>query len=152
MRFVHVPATVVVRTECWGFDCHIEQVWVIRLISGFRTMCSTILQLVWTLASLKRALTGKGEVVESDDAAYNLLALASGLTSTHCAHLPYMSIPSARAWCVFSGIFLQIYACSWAKQFWPRTAQRHYMKHICQIPLICMDVKRSYRHRRTDAA
>ena len=58
----------------------------------------------------------------SDDVSCDPLALASGLTSTHCAHLPYMSIPSARAWCVFSGLFLQIYACSWAKQFWPRTA------------------------------
>ena len=53
---------------------------------------------------------------------YNPLALASSLTSAHCAHLPYPSIPSARAWCVFILLFLQIYACSWAKHFWPRTA------------------------------
>ena len=61
-------------------------------MSVFRTMYLTILQLVWTLASPKRALTGKGEVVESDDAAYDLLALAGSLTSAHCAYLPYMSI------------------------------------------------------------
>ena len=84
-------------------------------------MCSTILQLVWTLVSPKRALTSKDEVVESDDAAYDLLALAGGLTSAHCTHLPYTSNPGARAWCVFILLFHQIYACSWAKPFWPRT-------------------------------
>ena len=47
-------------------------------------MYLTILQLVWTLASPKRALMGKGEVVVSGDVAYDLLALAGGLTSAHC--------------------------------------------------------------------
>ena len=47
-------------------------------------MYLTILQLVWTLASPKQALTGKGGVVVSGDAAYDLLVLAGGLTGAHC--------------------------------------------------------------------
>ena len=47
-------------------------------------MYLTILQLVWTLASPKRALTGKGEVVVSGDVAYDPLALAGGWTGAHC--------------------------------------------------------------------
>ena len=53
-------------------------------MSVFRTMYLTILQLVWTLVSPKRALTGKGEVVVSGDVAYNPLALAGGRTGAHC--------------------------------------------------------------------
>lgn len=87
-------------------------------------MYSTILRLVWTLVSPKQALTGKGEVVVSSDVAYDPLALAGGWTSAHCAHLPYTSNSGARAWCVFILLFLQIYTCSWAKQFWPRTTCR----------------------------
>ena len=55
-------------------------------MSVFKTMYLTILQLVWALASPKRALTGKGEVVVSGDVAYDPLALAGGLTSAHCAY------------------------------------------------------------------
>ena len=36
------------------------------------------------LASPKRALTGKGEVVVSGDVAYDPLALAGGRTGAHC--------------------------------------------------------------------
>lgn len=61
-----------------------EQVWVIQLMSGFTTRYLTILRLVWTLASPKRALTGEGGVVVSSDMAYNPLALAGSLTGAHC--------------------------------------------------------------------
>ena len=53
-------------------------------MSGFPTRYSTILQLVWTLDSPMRALTGKGGVVVSGDVAYNLLVLDDGLTGAHC--------------------------------------------------------------------
>ena len=53
-------------------------------MSGFPTRYLTILQLVWTLDSPMRALTGKGGVVVSGDVAYDLLALDDGLTGAHC--------------------------------------------------------------------
>ena len=57
-------------------------------------MYLTILQLVWTLASPKRALTGKGEVVVSGDVAYDPLALAGGQTGAHCAYCLIWQCPA----------------------------------------------------------
>ena len=84
--------------NAWASTAIFERVWVIWLMSGFTTMYSTILWLVWTLASPMQALTGKGGVVVSSDVAYDPLVLDGGLTST-C--YTYMSIPHTRAWYMF---------------------------------------------------